>query len=55
MEEEGRVSVNAQTDVFIRPKNRPKTSKIVGVIAVSNEYTSKILGQNVSIRPIFGL
>jgi len=26
-----------------------KTSKIVGVVAISNEYTSKIVGQDVSI------
>jgi len=41
----GRVSVNAQTVVFM----------FVSVIAVSKEYTSKILGQDVSIRPLFGL
>src|SRR6218665_3535503 len=40
---------------FLRLKNMFKTSKIVGVIAVSHEYTSKILGQDVSIRPAFGL
>ena len=33
----------------------PKASKIVGVIAVSNEYTSKIIGQDVSICLLFGL
>ena len=32
-----------------------KTSKIAGVIAPSNEYTSKILGQDVSIHLLFGL
>ena len=32
-----RVFVNARTDV-LRLQNRAKTSKIIGVIAVSNEY-----------------
>src|SRR6218665_147813 len=36
---------------FLRPYNRSKTSKIVGVIAISNEHTSKILGQDLSVRP----
>jgi len=44
------VSVNAET-----PKNMPKTSKIVRVIAVGNVYASKILDEDVSIRPLFGL
>ena len=44
------VSVNAETDVF-----KSKTSKNFGVIAVNNEYTYKILGQDVSVRPLFGL
>jgi len=39
---------------FLRPKNASKTSKIVDIIANSNKYTSKILGQNASIRPLFG-
>jgi len=30
-------------------------SKIVSEIAISNEYTSKTLGQDVSIRPPFRL
>ena len=38
---------------FLRPKSMPKTSKIVGMVAVSNEYTSKILGQDVSLYPVF--
>lgn len=41
-----RVSVNAQTDVFMS-ENMFETSKIVSVIAVSNEYMYKILGQEV--------
>jgi len=45
-----RISVDAQNG-FLRPKN---TSKIVGIIPVSNEYTSKMLDQDVDIRPIFG-
>src|SRR6218665_1074233 len=41
---------------FIGPKNRSKTSKIVCVIAVSNEYKSNLIqGQDKSIRPLFGL
>jgi len=47
-----RVSVNAQMDV-LHPLNRYKTSKIIAVIAISNEYISKLLGQDVSIRPLF--
>ena len=38
-------------DVFTSVK-LPRTSKIVGVIAVSNEYTFEILGQDVIIRPL---
>src|SRR6218665_1911594 len=45
------VFVNDQTDV-LHSQNR---SKIVGIIAVSNEYTTKILGQDVNIHPLFGL
>ena len=30
-----------------------KTSKIVGIVAVSNVYISKFLGQNVSIKILF--
>ena len=33
----------------------PKTAKSVSAIAVSNKYTSKILGQDVNKRPLFGL
>ena len=33
-------------------QNKSKTSKIVGVIAVGNEYTSKIQGQDMIIRPL---
>jgi len=39
---------------FLHPQNRSKMSKIVGVIAVSNEYTSKIIGQDGGICPLFG-
>ena len=49
-----RVSVKAQTDVFMYAKKEQH----VQIIAVSNEYTSKILPQDVSIRrlgPLFGL
>jgi len=48
------VSVNAQTDAFTSEKY-VQNVQIVGVIAVSHEYTSKILGQDVTIRPPFGL
>jgi len=44
-----RMSINAQNGL-LRQKNTSKTSKFVGLIAVSNEYTSKMLGQDVSIR-----
>ena len=43
---------------YLCPQNRSKTSKIVDALAVSYEYTSKILGQeltDVSIRPLLGL
>ena len=50
----GRVSVNVHTYVFTS-KNRSKTSKIVGVIVVNNEYTPKILDEIVNIRHLFGL
>ena len=42
---------------FLRPQNRSKTPKIVGIIVVSSEDMHKILGQNVSrpIRLLFGL
>jgi len=33
---------------FLRPSNMPKSSEIVGVIAIINEHTSKILGQGPS-------
>ena len=42
---------------FLHNKIRSKASKIVSVIAddyMMNEYTSKILGQDTSIRPLFG-
>ena len=50
----GMVSVNAQTDIniYVRKIGRSKASKIASIIVVSNEYTSKILGQDVSIRPL---
>jgi len=32
-----------------------KTSKIVGVVAVSNEHTSKVLSRDASRRLLFGL
>lgn len=38
---------------LLRPQNMFKVSKIVCAIAVSNEYMSKILGNYVSIRPLF--
>lgn len=40
---------------FLRPQNRSKMSKSVCVIAVSNEYIFKILGQFVGIRNLFDL
>jgi len=40
---------------LLRPQNMSKTSKIFSVISVSNEHTSKILDQDVSIRPLFEL
>ena len=40
---------------FLSSKNRSETSKIVGIIVVSNEYTSKVLGYNIITRPILGL
>ena len=40
---------------FLHPQNRSKASKSMGVITISNVYTSKILGQDVSIRRLFGL
>ena len=49
-----RVSVNTQTDVSTSVKYA-KMSKIVCVNDACNEYTSRILGQDVSIRPFFGL
>jgi len=36
----GRVSVKAQTDV-LRSQNKPKTYKIVIVVALTNVYTYK--------------
>lgn len=45
-----RISVNAQM-----VQNRSKTSEIMGIIVNSNEYTSEILGQDVSINPVFGI
>jgi len=48
------VSINAEKDI-LHPQNRSKPSKFVGVIAVSNEYTSKIQGQYVSTSPLLGL
>lgn len=50
----GRVSTKAQME-FSHPKNISQTSKIVGVIVISNEYTYQILCQDVSICPLFGL
>ena len=47
-----RIPVNAQMDVFKSVKYVQK-SKIVDIIAINNGYTSKILGQNVRIRPPF--
>ena len=46
----------AQADVFTS-KNMSKTSKIVYryVTTISKDHTSKVLGQDVSIHPIFGL
>src|SRR6218665_325249 len=40
---------------FLRSQNRSKTSKIVGVglIAVRNEYVSKILNQEVKLYELF--
>jgi len=40
---------------FLRPQNRSKTYKIVGVITASNEHTSNILGQDVSIHPLLDI
>jgi len=40
---------------FLHPQNTSITSKIVGVIAISNAYKSIILGQYAIIRPLFGL
>jgi len=40
--------------LFSSQQNKSKTSKIANVIDVINEYTSKILGQDVSICPLFG-
>ena len=42
---------------LLTPKRTSKTSKIVGVIAVSKEHTSKIEGQDMSklMHPLFGL
>ena len=39
-----RVSVNAQNGCFFVHKIGPKTSRFVGIIAINNEDTSKILG-----------
>jgi len=38
---------------FLRPQNRSKTFKIVGVNAFSNEYTSKILDKDANIVMLF--
>jgi len=49
----GRVSDFPLTSerAFLHPQNGFKTSKIV----VCNEYTSKVLGQNARIHPLFEL
>jgi len=49
-----RVFVNTETDV-LRPQNMSKSSKIIGVIAMSCEYRSEILLKDVNIRPLLVL
>jgi len=47
------VSIKAQMGVFISAKYAQNVQNCI--ITVNNEFTSKILGQDVSTCPLFGL